>query len=107
MLIKFENNAIDNFDIKLYDHSNADDNYQCEIYVYDKQHRASFKSIKRYRNKSLELIHFDLCEMNAVSLEDDKYILTFIDDCIYYDHVMLLSNKNTSTILITFKNYQT
>ena len=104
MLIKFENNTIDDFDIEICDYLN--DNHQCKVCIYDKQHRASFKSIKWHHNKSFELIHFDLYEINVVFLEDDKYILTFIDDCIRYDHVMLLSNKNASTILAAFKNYQ-
>src|SRR5436190_16588504 len=98
MLIKFGNNAIDDFEIDSCDHSNADDNHQCEACIFGKQHHASFKSIKRQHDKSLKLIHFDLCEMNIVSLEDDKYILTFIDDCTRYDRVMLLSNKNASII---------
>ena len=45
--------------------------------------------------------------MNAVSLENDRYILAFTDDCTHYDRIMLLSNKNASTILAAFKNYQT
>ena len=106
MLIKFDNNTINDFEINSYNHSIVDNNHQYEFCTYDKQHHASFKSIKRHRNKSLELIHFNLCKMNIISLRNDKYILTFIDDCIRYDHVMLLSNKNATIILAAFKDYQ-
>ena len=43
----------------------------------------------------LELIHFDLCEMNGEMIKSDKrYFIMFIDDCTRFCYVYLLKSKN-------------
>ena len=104
-LMKFGTNAIEDFDIKTCDHSN-DDNHQCEPCAYGKQHRAPFKSVPKRRSKPLESVNSDLCESNVVSMGGGKIVLTFTDNATNYGRVMILPNKNASTVLAAFKDYQ-
>lgn len=104
-LVKFGTNAIEDFDIKACDHSN-DDNHQCESCAYGKQYRAPFKSISKSRSKPLERVDSDLCESNVVSMGGGKIVLTFTDNATLYGRVMILPNKNASTVLAAFKDYQ-
>ena len=54
----------------------------CEGFILGKQHRESFPSGKSIREKSpLEIVHSDVCgPMQTPSLDNNHYILTFIDD---------------------------
>ena len=53
----------------------------------------------------LELIHFDLCEMNGVLTKGGKkYMITFIDDAAKFYHVYLLKTKDEA--LDYFKVYK-
>ena len=50
--------------------------------VQSKQPRKPHKTAEARDLASLELIHFDLCEMNGELTKSDKrYFMTFIDDC--------------------------
>jgi transposase InsO family protein len=53
----------------------------------------------------LELIHFDLSEMNGELTKGGKrYFMTFIDDCTRFCYVYLLKSKDEA--LHNFKNYK-
>ena len=67
--------------------------------------KKPFHSVKRTSNL-LDLIHSDLCELNDMLTKgDNKYFLTFIDDCSKFTYVFLLKNK--SKTFNAFKVYKT
>jgi hypothetical protein len=51
-------------------------------------------------------VHSDLAEANVTSLGGGKYVLTFTDDATNHGIVFILTNKNASTVLKAFKEYQ-
>ena len=51
-------------------------------------------------------MHSDLAEANILSLGGGRYVLTFTDDATAQGNVFILSNKNASTVLNAFKEYQ-
>ena len=54
----------------------------------------SYKSIERNSNP-LELIYTDICDMKSTpSRGGKKYLIIFIDNCIWYDYVYLLNGKD-------------
>jgi hypothetical protein len=49
----------------------------------------------------LELIHFDICEMNGVLTDGvQRYFMTVIDDASRYWYVYLLKNKGPDSELL-------
>ena len=51
-------------------------------------------------------MHSDLCESNVTSIGGGKHILTFTDDHTNHGVIYILPNKNSSTVLNAFKEYQ-
>ena len=67
---------------------------KCHSCVQSKQHRKPHKVAEERYLTPLELIHYDLCEMNGVLTEGGKrYFMTLIDDASRYCYVYLLKNK--------------
>ena len=72
--------------------------------MFNKITRTTFKSVER-KSKILELIHIDLCDFHSTpSLENKKYVITFIDDSSNFYYVYLLHTKDES--LNYFKIYK-
>nr|GEV85297.1 Pol polyprotein [Tanacetum cinerariifolium] len=83
-LIKF--NSIPNFHI--------DSKYKRETCVETKLTRSSFKSVKQ-KTEPLDMIHTDICDLKSLPTKgDNKYFITFIDDCTKYCYVYLLKSKD-------------
>lgn len=60
-----------------------------------KQLRKPHFGVEEKDSRLLELIHFDLYEMNGVlNKGGKKYMVTFIDDVTRYYHVYLLKTKD-------------
>ena len=68
----------------------------CEGCILGKQHRESFPAGKSIREKApLEIVYSDLCgPMQAPSLTDSIYVLTFIDDYTRKTWVYFLKQKS-------------
>ena len=82
-LVKFGKSAIEDLDLSdHHDHSEDStlDKRPCKGCMYGKQPRQPFHSLGKHRDKPLELIHLDLCELHVTSLGGGKYVLTFVDD---------------------------
>ena len=61
------------------------------VCVQSKQPRKPHKAAEARNLASLELVHFDLCEMNDELTKGGKrYFMTFIDDCTRFCYVYLL-----------------
>jgi hypothetical protein len=68
---------------------------KCYVCVESKQSRKPHKAAAARDLAPLELIHFDLCEMNGELTKGGKgYFMTFIDDCTIFCHVYLLKSKD-------------
>ena len=49
----------------------------------------------------LELVHFDLCEMNdELTKGGRRYFMTFIDDCTRFCYVYLLKTKDEALLFL-------
>ncbi|KAD4586534.1 hypothetical protein E3N88_24135 [Mikania micrantha] len=80
-------------------------NEKCKTCMLTKITRLPFTDVKR-ESKVLELIHSDLCDFHATpSIENKKYIVTFIDDASRFCCVYILCSKNEA--LDKFKIYKT
>ena len=78
---------------------------KCHVCVELKQPRKPHKAAAARDLAPLELIHFDLCEMNDELTKGGKrYFITFIDDCTRFYHVYLLKSKDEA--LHYFKIYK-
>ena len=78
---------------------------KCEICVESKIRKKPFPSTNR-DSQLLELIHFDVCELNGILTRGGKrYFITFIDDFSRYTYVYLMRNKDESFDM--FKKYKT
>jgi transposase InsO family protein len=78
---------------------------KCQACVQAKQPRKPHKAIDERHTTLLELIHYDLCEMNGVFIKEGKrYFMTLIDDAIRYCYVFLLKTKDEA--LECFKTYK-
>ncbi|KAJ9567146.1 hypothetical protein OSB04_003112 [Centaurea solstitialis] len=89
---EFENGLIE-IDNKVLD--------KCETCVKSKFIKKLFPSVKR-DTSVLELIHFDICELNGVLTRGGKrYFITFCDDFGRFLHVYLLHSKVEA--FITYK----
>src|SRR4051812_11532496 len=78
---------------------------KCQVCVQAKQSRKSHTTAEVRNLTPLELIHYDLCEMNGVLKKGEKkYFMTLIDDSTRYCHVYLLKSKYET--LSFFKIYK-
>ena len=78
---------------------------KCHSCVQSKQPRKPHKAAEERHLAPLELIHFDLCEMNGVLTKGGKkYFMTLIDDSTRYCYVYLLNTKDEA--LHYFKIYK-
>jgi hypothetical protein len=78
---------------------------KCHSCVQSKQPRKPHKAAKERHLAPLELIHYDLCEMNGVLTKGGKrYFMTLIDDASRFCYVYLLKTKDEA--LDYFKIYK-
>ena len=64
-----------------------------------------FHSVNNRVSEPLDLIHTDICDMKSIpSRGGNKYFITFIDDCLRYCYVYLLSSKDEA--VNAFKTYK-
>ena len=67
---------------------------KCETCVKAKMIKKPFPNVVR-NSKLLDLIHYDLCELNGILTRGGKrYFITFIDDYSRYTYVYLLKQKD-------------
>jgi hypothetical protein len=78
----------------------------CESCVLSKHHISSFaKEVNWKANKPLELVHTDMCgPINPISIRQNRYFLTFIDDFSRKTWVYFLKRK--SEVLNCFKDFK-
>eukprot|EP00253_Pinus_taeda_P026417 PITA_26417 len=78
----------------------------CEGCILGKQHKESFPSGKRIREKApLEIVHSDVCgPMQNPSLAGSQYFLTFIDD--FTRKTWLYFLKNKSEVFEKLRNFK-
>ena len=68
--------------------------YKCETCVQAKITRKSFPNVER-KTQLLELIHYDICELNGrLTRGGKRYFITFIDDLSRFTYVYLLRTKD-------------
>ena len=73
--------------------------------MQSKQPRKTHKAAEVRNLAQLELVHFDLCEMNGELTKGGRqYFMTFIDDCTRFCCVYLLKTKDEG--LYYFKVYK-
>jgi hypothetical protein len=78
---------------------------KCHVYVESKQPGKPHKAVATRDLAPLELIHFDVCEMNGeLNKGGKRYFIMFIDDCTRFCHVYLLKTKDEA--LHYFKIYK-
>jgi hypothetical protein len=74
---------------------------KCQSYVQSKKPRKPHKAANERHLAPLELIHFDICEMNGVLTDGvQRYFMTVIDDASRYWYVYLLKNKGPDSELL-------
>jgi hypothetical protein len=79
---------------------------KCHACVQAKQPHKPFKSVEEKSLAPLDLIHYDLCEMNEILTRAvKKYFISFIDDATRYCQVYLIKMKDEA--LNCFKIYKT
>nr|KAJ0201752.1 hypothetical protein LSAT_V11C600334860 [Lactuca sativa] len=77
---------------------------KCETCVKSKFTKKPFPSVKR-NTSLLELIHYDICELNGILTRGGKrYFITFCDEFNRYLHVYLLRSKDEA--FDAFKRYK-
>ena len=93
--------------IRDYDYAPSKEIQFCESCLEGKQHRIPFPNISANRAKeALELVHTDVCgKLNAKSLSNSEYFLTFVDD--YTRYVWLYVLKNKSDVFKKFTEWRT
>ena len=76
----------------------------CAHYLVGKQHRVSFNTLLPFRKANvLDLVHTDICSMDATSLSGARYNITFIDD--YSSRVCAYALKSKGQTLEKFKYF--
>jgi hypothetical protein len=79
--------------------------FKCQSCVQSKQPQKPHKTAEERHLASLELIYYDICEMNGVLIEGgQRYFTTMIDDTSRYCYVYLLKTKDEA--LNCFKTYK-
>jgi transposase InsO family protein len=82
-----------------------DDRNKCEINVKTKLTRKPFSSVNRSSSNLLELIDFDVCDLNGkITRGGKRYFITFIDDLSKYAYIYLIRTKDKA--LDMFKIYK-
>jgi hypothetical protein len=78
---------------------------KCQVCVQSKQPHKPHKATEARNLATLDLIHFDLCEMNQILTKGgQRYFITFIDDSTRFCYVYLLKSKDEA--LHYFKTYK-
>jgi hypothetical protein len=78
---------------------------KCHVCVEAKQPRKPYKAAVARELAPLELIHYDICEMNGELTKGGKrYFITFINDCTRFCYVYLMKTKDEA--LYYFKIYK-
>jgi hypothetical protein len=78
---------------------------KCQVCVQSKQPRKPHKAAEARNLAPLDLIHFDLCEMNRILTKGGlRYFITFINDSTRFWYVHLLKSKDEA--LHYFKTYK-
>jgi hypothetical protein len=78
---------------------------KCHSCVEAKQPRKPHKAVVARELAPLELIHYDICEMNGILTKGGKrYFITFIDYCTRFCYVYLMTTKDEA--LHYFKIYK-
>jgi len=74
-----------------YQHNNTN---KCEVCIQAKMTKKPFSKVERI-SQLLELVHFDICEINGMLTRGGKrYFITFIDDYSRFTYVYLLRTKD-------------
>ena len=77
----------------------------CTHCLAGKQHRVAFKTLPPSRKANvLDLVHTDICSMDATSLGGARYFVTFIDD--HSRKVWAYALKTKDQALEKFKQFQ-
>lgn len=80
------------------------DRKDCELCLQAKMTKKSFSKVK-WSTKVLDLVHFDICEVNGtVTRRGNHYFITFIDDYSIYILVHLMKSKDQASDV--FKLYK-
>ena len=78
--------------------------YSCVDCLAGKQHRVAFRSRPPFRRKhALDLVHTDVCSMDAKSHRGAQYFVTFIDD--YSRKLWAFVLKSKDQVLDAFKEF--
>lgn len=78
---------------------------KCEYCVKAKQHKLPHNKIRNRGERILEIVHMDICgPISPVGLNDEKYILTVMDDYSHFAMCYLLTAK--SEAFGAFKQYE-
>jgi hypothetical protein len=78
---------------------------KCQVCVQSMQPHKPHKAAEARNLAPLDLIHFDLCEMNRILIKGGKrYFITFINDSTRFCYVYLLKSKDEA--LHYFKAYK-
>lgn len=73
----------------------VDEDFACEVCVYGKHHRGSFKNRKEKSTKCGEIIHADVCgPMEEDSLGGSRYFLLLKDDYSHFRFVYFMRQKS-------------
>ena len=81
-----------------------DDEKKCEICIQAKMTKKPFSKLDR-NSIMLDLVHFNICELNGVLTRGGKrYFITFIDNFCRFTYVYLMRNKDESFDM--FKRYK-
>ena len=81
-----------------------DDEKKCENCIQAKMTKKPFSKLDR-NSIMIELVYFDVCELNGVLTRGGKrYFITFIDDFSRFTYVYLMRNKDESFDM--FKYYK-
>jgi hypothetical protein len=78
---------------------------KCQSYVQSKQPQKPHKAAEDKHLTPIELIHFDICQINGVLIKSgQRYFMIMIDDASRYCYVYLLKTKEYT--LNCFKTYK-
>ena len=79
-------------------------NALCEVCVKSKQSRQPFSETRSRATRPLELVHTDLCgPITPSTWDNNKYIVTFLDDYTHFVMLYLINNKGETANVI--QNY--
>jgi hypothetical protein len=107
--LKFGPNAIADLHLYLDPAERTDEEHQtpCPPCITGKHHRTPFvPSDPGCGGNPLELVHSDLVESHVKSTGGGKWVVSFVDHATQFSAVFILPDKNSSTVLNTFKEFQ-